>query len=233
MTQPSSPHPGPTEAGPGSSGLGGGPGSTASTGTQPPRDVASAKAALRTRSKAVRAAIEPTVRARASGTISDTVVRLAVGRGARTVVCYAALGDEVDSDPAIGALLDRGIRVALPRVSRGRLVLASVTDLDAHLATGRFGIREPLSDRPVLDPADVDLFVVPGLAFDRSGHRLGYGGSFYDRLLRGRRDDALVAAVAFADQLVDAVPAEPHDHPVDCVVTESGVVGPDAALVPH
>jgi len=87
------------------------------------------------------------------------------------------------------------------------------------METGPFGIQEPTAAAPVLRP---DLLLVPLLAFDRSGHRLGYGGGFYDRTLRALRADGAVLAVgiAYAGQEVDAVPVAEYDQPLNWIVTE-------------
>jgi 5-formyltetrahydrofolate cyclo-ligase len=76
-----------------------------------------------------------------------------------------------------------------------------------------------------LDPADLDVVVMPGVVFDRGGGRIGYGGGYYDRFLRRARRDALRSAIGFGVQLVDGpIPAGPFDLPVDMVVTESEIV---------
>ncbi|HEY5663063.1 MAG TPA: 5-formyltetrahydrofolate cyclo-ligase [Ilumatobacter sp.] len=83
----------------------------------------------------------------------------------------------------------------------------------------------PAGDRaaaPPDDPGAIDVVIVPGLAFTRRGDRLGQGGGWYDRVLAGVRDDCVTIGVAFAPQLVDELPVEPHDRPVDLVVTEHG-----------
>ncbi|MDQ4006282.1 MAG: 5-formyltetrahydrofolate cyclo-ligase, partial [Actinomycetota bacterium] len=86
-----------------------------------------------------------------------------------------------------------------------------------------YGPREPARRIPV-DPLTVDVVVAPGLAFDRLGHRLGYGGGHYDRYLGRLGEGALRIGVAFSLQLVDRVPTEPGDRPVDIVVTDAGVI---------
>src|SRR5262249_40038637 len=95
-----------------------------------------------------------------------------------------------------------------------------VGDLDAEVAPGYQGIPEPRSSCPVVAPAAVDWVLVPGIAFTTDGGRLGYGGGFYDRLLPLFTPGVARIAGAFEVQIVDRVPAAPHDHTVDTVVTE-------------
>ena len=95
--------------------------------------------------------------------------------------------------------------------------------LDDSMSVGRYDIEEPADGEPW--PADnIDLIVVPGLAFDTSGGRLGKGGGFYDRFLVQPGMHALTCAVAFAEQMIETVPAEPHDRRVDMLVTDEAVL---------
>ncbi len=127
---------------------------------------------------------------------------------------------EINVMPLLRALAARGHPVALPVVAgRGRpLVFRAWREGDAT-ADGPYGIREPLASAPALSPRVV---LVPLLAFDRAGHRLGYGGGFYDRSLAGLRAQAPVLAVgiAWAAQEVPAVPHDSRDQRLDWVVTE-------------
>lgn len=128
--------------------------------------------------------------------------------------------DEVDALTALRELAVRGHPVALPVVvGRGRpLVFRRWIESDG-MATGPFGIREPLDGAPEIEPR---VLLVPLLAFDRAGFRLGYGGGFYDRSLAGLRmaGDALAIGIAWAGQEVAAVPRDAHDQPLDWIVTE-------------
>jgi len=114
--------------------------------------------------------------------------------------------------------------VLLPRVEpdREELTLRVVAEGDL-LEPGDFGVPEPRADSPVLAPHDVDLVLVPGLAFDERGHRIGYGAGFYDRLLPllGR---ALTVGIAFDFQLVAEIPDTPGDAPVALLVTDARVL---------
>ena len=130
------------------------------------------------------------------------------------------IGDEVDVMPLLRELAARGHPVALPVVAgRGRpLVFRRWVEGDA-MAAGPFGISEPLEGAPAIAPA---VLLVPLLAFDRAGYRLGYGGGYYDRSLAALRDKAetLAVGIAWAGQEVAAVPRDSHDQKLDWVVTE-------------
>jgi len=127
---------------------------------------------------------------------------------------------EIDVLPLLGALVERGHECALPVVvARGQPLRFRAWRPETELIDGVFGIPVPPPDAATVTP---DLLLVPLLAFDRAGYRLGWGGGFYDRTLEALRSARPVVAVgvAFSDQEVDAVPYDSHDHPLDWVVTE-------------
>jgi 5-formyltetrahydrofolate cyclo-ligase len=144
---------------------------------------------------------------------------LPIGKGA-VVSFYWPMGDEADPRALAARLAARGHALALPVVVKKNspLVFRRWREGDALVVHG-FGMHEPASDAPVTRP---DVLLVPLLAFDARGHRLGYGGGFYDRTLASF-ETKLAIGVAYAGQEVDALPALPHDHPLDMVVTELGV----------
>lgn len=133
------------------------------------------------------------------------------------VLLYAAMHDEVDLAGIVGPLRSRGVRTLFPRVAGDRLELVAASDLRT-LQLGYRGVREPSGPR--VDPGVVDVAVVPGVAFDPHGGRLGHGGGHYDRLLEQLREDGVRIGVCFACQLVPRVPRATHDEPVDVVVTD-------------
>lgn len=139
-----------------------------------------------------------------------------------TVTSYRALGDEV----ALDALTERlpGWRWILPRVEDD----GSLTWRDARLPleVHPWGMEQPLESGPVIPTHEIDVFLVPGLAYDRGGNRLGRGGGFYDRELAARRPDAISIGVTVDDRIVEGLPVEAHDMAVMYVVTESGVMEP-------
>jgi 5-formyltetrahydrofolate cyclo-ligase len=141
---------------------------------------------------------------------------------ARTVLLFYSFGSEVATRGMADRLRIEGKRLLLPYVDGDAMEAAEVGPGD-ELIRAPYGAREPNRRVPV-DPGEVDLVVTPGLAFDRRGHRLGYGGGFYDRYLARLRPETVRVGIGFAVQLVDRVPAGPDDQRVDLVVTEAGVV---------
>ena len=187
--------------------------------------VAEAKAALRETVLRRRAALPERERTALGERILADVLTLPSYQRSTVVLAYAAFGAELQTDGFVRRVLGDGKTLLLPRVERGGLGLYEVRNPAQDLAPGTWGIREPVPDRcPLGDPGRVDFALVPGVAFDRRGGRLGYGGGFYDRLI----SDVLPGGVplvsgAFEVQVVDEVPAGPHDAPVDVVVTEGGI----------
>lgn len=171
-------------------------------------------------------------REHASRVIFEEVARLAPMRGAGRFLAYHSFGSETVTVPFLRQVLAEGRRLVLPRIDRPArsLTLHEVHDLDVDLVAGPWGIREPDPGRTrEVDPADLDAVLVPGVAFDRSGGRLGYGAGYYDRLLGACASGTPLLAAAFEGQIVERVPAGPQDRSVDVVVTEEGVHRREAA----
>jgi len=136
---------------------------------------------------------------------------------------YHALPHEADPAQLLQALVALGCHIAFPRIVAQGLPLEFHLVPDGEvLREGAHGIHEPDAHWPSVKP---DLLLVPLLAFDRSGHRLGYGGGFYDRTLSAFRHSSVIRAigVAYAAQEVEGIPAEPHDMPLDGILTEAGL----------
>lgn len=188
------------------------------------------KRALRRRVLALRDALSDEEIHQRSAEIARRVAELECYRAARTRLLFASFGSEVRTDALLTETLASEARLILPRVARGRqdLALHEVADLQADLAPGTWGIPEPIAERcPEVALCEVDFILVPGVAFDRRGGRLGYGGGFYDRILRARQDlvdSGAAVAVAFASQIVDQVPRREGDVLVPFVVTEDEIV---------
>jgi 5-formyltetrahydrofolate cyclo-ligase len=144
-------------------------------------------------------------------------------RDARVIGLFAALPGEPDLLPLLAAGPDKTF--AFPRVA-GEVIVFRRAAATSDLRPGSFGAPEPAADAPALAPGDLDLLVVPGLAFTPHGVRLGRGGGFYDRFLAEPGFRAATTGVCFASQLVDELPLEPHDRRVDRVVTDAPAEGP-------
>lgn len=146
---------------------------------------------------------------------------------ARVVSSYVGIRSEVATRSLIGRLLFQSVTVAVPWRDGEELALTRLESLE-ELVPSSFGLFEPslaLSGTPERDlPATAcDVLLIPGVAFDRTGARLGYGRGYYDRLLRRCRPDALRVGLAYDCQVVEQVPTGPGDERVHLIVTESGV----------
>ena len=184
---------------------------------------ATSKAPLRAATLAARRALSDAQRQQASIRIVERLLRLPELREASTVLLYAALREEVDLATLVGPLHGRGTRTLFPRVRGERLELVAAADLRT-LQLGHRGVREPAGR--TVDPGVVDVAVVPGVAFDPRGGRLGAGGGHYDRLLAELAATTTRVGTAFDCQLVPRIPREAHDQPVHLVVTERSVHRP-------
>lgn len=185
-----------------------------------------AKFALRSRCLAARDALPARERQAASAAIAAGIARLPSFVAAPAVLLTLAFRTEWDTRPLIDAALAAGKIVAVPRVDTAArmLFLHVITDPDADVETGFQGIPEPLRACPLIERHRLGWVLVPGIAFDRSGARLGYGGGYYDRLLPLLAAGAARVAGAFDLQLVEHVPMAPHDLGVDTIVTETTTV---------
>lgn len=183
------------------------------------------KADLRAATLAARRAMRAGERLTASRAVAQRLLALPELARASTVLLYAALAEEADLGTLIGPLHARAVTTVFPRVRGDRLELVAASDLRT-LQLGYRGIQEPVG--PAVDPTTIDAVVVPGVAFDPHGGRLGQGGGHYDRLLPSLPETAVRIGACFACQVVPAVPREPHDAVVDLVVTDRAVYRPPA-----
>jgi 5-formyltetrahydrofolate cyclo-ligase len=183
------------------------------------------KRAIRRRVLAARDAIEPEELVRLGDAIAGRVLGLTELVEPRTVLGFWSFGSEVPTGPLLDRLARAGHRVLLPRIVGADLELRTWSAGEALTGTS-FGAMEPVAGS-VISPEAVDIVITPGVAFDPSGGRVGYGGGFYDRLLRRTRPDAVRVAIAADLQVVDGpLPAGDFDLPVDVIVTPTRVLRP-------
>jgi 5-formyltetrahydrofolate cyclo-ligase len=133
-----------------------------------------------------------------------------------TVSAFTPMPDEIDLIPLLANFPDR--RWVFPRIEGDHLALHMVHDPGVELLPGRWGILEPPRDAPEVRPTEVDVFLCPGLAFDRTGGRLGRGRGYYDRLLSLARPDAQKLGICRGAQIVDDTFPEPHDIAMNEVI---------------
>lgn len=159
--------------------------------------------------------------------IAERLFELPKFKRSHTVMFYVSQGSEVNTHQMIKDALQGGRRVAVP-VSRSegrKLLPVIILDLDRELSPGSRGVLEPvLKKERILDPAEIDLVILPGVAFDIRGNRLGRGHAYYDNFLKETPPKVAKIALAFERQIVHNIPPAPHDVPVDKVVTEKRVI---------
>jgi 5-formyltetrahydrofolate cyclo-ligase len=188
-------------------------------------EIKAAKRALRREVGAVLRAMAPAAREAASGRARQLLAAQPRWRAARSVLFYAPLAEDLDVWPLVNEALGAGKRVGLPRFApqSGAYLACEVQDLGLDLKAGHFGIREPADHCAAFSLKWLDLILVPGVAFDPHGRRLGRGKGFYDQLLAGLR--GVTCGVAFDQQIVREVPVTSHDVLMNCILTPTRWIG--------
>ena len=177
-----------------------------------------AKRELRSRMRQVRGVLPASAAAARSSAATERALALPELQGARVLVGFSAIHKELDPAALLAAARAQGKRVGLPRVV-GELLELHEVSAPEELVEGTFGVLEPPASAPRIEPTEVDLVLVPALAFDARGHRIGYGRGFYDRLLP-QLTRAFRVGLAYDFQLLAELPDDPHDVPMQCVVTD-------------
>lgn len=188
-------------------------------------DIAHAKRALRADLRERRQQMSQAAREQAGVGIAEQLDALVAARGARAVSCFLPTASEPDTRAFIADAVARGIRVLLPITRADGLLDWAVADADAEIVDGLHGTPEPLSD--ALSPlavGDVDVLLIPAAAVDGTGMRLGWGRGYFDKTIGSMANCPPVYAVIFDSELIDTVPRELHDQPVDGVVTPTRTI---------
>ena len=154
-----------------------------------------------------------------SARLADRLFETAAWREARSVYAYMAFNQEVRTRPIIERAWAEGKRVAVPKVIGDDMRFVWLDSFDQLAPQGAFGILEPIGDGPVADDGAA-LVLVPGLAFDERGHRVGYGGGYYDRWLAANPGHPTVA-LCYGFQIVARIECEAHDLKVDAVISDN------------
>lgn len=181
-----------------------------------------AKQALRGQMRTVRGALPASACDARSSAIQERVVALAELERATTILSFASIRNEVRTRPIMETVWSARKRVALPRVVGDALCLHLV-EPDTPLVDGAFSVPEPPESASRVEPNEIDFALVPALAVDPRGFRIGYGGGYYDRLLP-LLTKACTCAVAYDFQLISEVPELPFDGAVDLVVTDERLI---------
>ena len=162
--------------------------------------------------------IRPEEREKASSAIYDRIKSLEAWQDAQTVLLFASLPDE----PDVMRLFERSKRVCFPRFKADRGYESAIVESIQDLVVGKFGIQEPPAEADEVNASDIDITLVPGLAFDETCNRLGRGRGFYDRWLP--QISGIKIGIGFDHQLIESVPTETHDHQLEMVVLPSWAI---------
>jgi 5-formyltetrahydrofolate cyclo-ligase len=187
--------------------------------------VVDAKRELRVRILSARRRIPPEDLVAAATTLRDVLRGVPEVAGAATVAAYVSFGTEPGTGPLLEALAERGARVLLPVLLPERDVDWAPYDGPGSLRLGSRGLREPITPRLGVDAVrSAQAVLVPGLAVDRTGVRLGRGGGSYDRVLSRLPHTCFTAVLLYDGEVLESVPAAPHDHTVRAAATPSGLL---------
>ena len=164
--------------------------------------------------------------------IGENLFSLQVYRNAETIMYFISFGTEVDTRPMVEETIRQG-KIALapkPRPQERKMIPSRILDWDNDFIPGAYNIPEPKEEalRPY-NPDQIDLLIVPGVAFDLKGNRLGYGGGYYDRFFELLKPGTPLVALVFDLQVVPEVPVEEWDRRVDLIVTEKRIINPGKA----
>lgn len=183
------------------------------------------KRTLRKSCIARRNSFEPSELITRSQTIIMSLNQLECIKDAKCIMCYVSFGSEVFTHNCIEDWLRSGKKICVPYIAgsdsdQKSMLALEITDFN-ELSPGSYGILEPKFETcKIISPDDIDVIIIPGLAFDICKNRLGYGGGYYDRYITDVRNDCKRVAVCFDFQVVENIPAEMHDQRVDILVTD-------------
>ena len=180
------------------------------------------KKAMRKEFKAKRQQLKKTSPS-ANNIIFNNLIKEDMFKEANCIFCYISFGTEIDTSCIIDYILASGKKLVVPKCTTdsGDMIAVEIKSRD-ELRDGMYGIMEPILDTPC-EKKNIDLAIIPALAFDKSGFRLGYGKGYYDRFLEGISPNALKILIAFDAQKTDEVAMEETDVRMDLVVTEKGI----------
>ncbi|WP_042277973.1 5-formyltetrahydrofolate cyclo-ligase [[Clostridium] dakarense] len=162
-----------------------------------------------------------------SSIIVEKLLAMDCIKNAENIMLYLDFNNEVQTDELVNKLLSLKKIVSSPItiLNERKLIPCQINDLKNDIQIGAYGIREPKKESSCeVNISDIDIVIVPAVAYDEKCYRLGYGGGFYDRFLEQLRDDAITIGIAFDIQIFNDVPKEPHDAQLDYIVTETRIL---------
>jgi len=161
---------------------------------------------------------------RNSQVITEKLLSMECIKEAKTIMLYFDFNNEVKTDDLITNLLSIGKTVVAPVTikDKRKLIPFKITNIKNDITTGAYGIREPKQNpNNKLSIKDIDIVIVPAVAYDKNCYRLGYGGGFYDRFIKKLKDDAITIGIAFDLQVLNSIPKENHDAQLNYIITET------------
>ncbi len=164
------------------------------------------------------------LRGKKSRRIKKRLFSLKEFKEAHTILFYYSKGSEVKTKEMMEEALRKGKRVLLPRVRRREIYLGEIKELEKDVEKGSFGILEPKEASKKATPKGIDLVILPGIAFDLKGRRVGYGLGYYDRFLKRLPKKVSLVALAYDFQIVNSLPGKRHDRRVGKVITETRII---------
>ena len=191
------------------------------------QDLKERKSEIRRKTSARREGLSDEARAKKSQAIMACLFEFANFREARTILFYMNAGSEVATEAMIRKALEHEKFVALPWVDKteGKIVPLKLDNFDGDVKPGYRGIREPIRQQCKAIPVEnIDLAIIPGVAFDERGGRIGHGTGFYDKFIPSLDVTTRKVALAFECQIVSQIPMEPHDRYIDIIITEERII---------
>lgn len=158
--------------------------------------------------------------------ILDNLMKLNQFVQSKNVFCYLNFRSEVPTKGIIEYCQQQGKNVYIPVcINETKEMIISLYDEDVLLASSKYGVAEPTPDTiKIADRNTLDIAIMPGAAFDNRGYRIGYGAGYYDKFYAHTSKQIYKIALAFSFQIIEEVPKDDYDIPVDCIVTEKGIV---------
>lgn len=188
------------------------------------------KQAIRQNLREKRKQISPVLYAKKSALIREKLEKLPEFQKAQNILAYVSTPEEVSTHEIIKTALKNGKKIFVPRIHGDQMMVCPISDWK-ELKPGNFGILEPCETINHELPEQIDVILIPGIAFDARGHRIGYGRGFYDRFLSqinntNNSKNTLKIGLAFHQQIVDEISEEEHDVPLDVIITEKQTIQP-------
>lgn len=159
--------------------------------------------------------------------INEKLLNLKELSSARKIMAYASMRKEIKTFELMEELLDQGFLLYLPYTRQDIIDLgvSKIENLDTDLKEGVYGVQEPIKKlRGQEIPSDLDIIIVPGACYTEKGYRIGYGGGYYDSFLSKHANEALKIGFCYSEFIVDSIPVEDHDVPVDIIITEKKII---------